>query len=51
MYWLPAAVALALVLLVLMYAIRRYRGSGQFRPKNNRVYRHPNGGWFKTWGV
>jgi high-affinity Fe2+/Pb2+ permease len=32
MYWLSAAAALALVLLVLMYVLRRYRGSKPYKP-------------------
>ena len=32
MYWLTAAAALALVLLVLMYVLRRYRGSRPYQP-------------------
>ena len=38
MYWLSAAAALALVLLVLMYVLRRYRGSRQYVPKDIGVF-------------
>lgn len=34
MYWLSTAAALALVLLVLMYVLRRYRGSRPYVPKD-----------------
>jgi len=35
MYWLSAAAALALVLLVLMYVLRRYRGSRPYKPSGS----------------
>lgn len=35
MYWLSTAAALALVLLVLMYVLRRYRGSRLYNPSGS----------------